>query len=76
MLKMTAVSNRDQGKPTYFMYLPWPLQEAVLSISTFCFLFKCARKLLFLIYMLCMIRRSPTEITPHQVLVSTIFNVL
>jgi len=73
MLKMTAVSSRGQGKLTYFMYLPWPLCEAVLSISTFCFLFKRARKLLFLIYMLLMIHWFLTEITQHQVLVSTIF---
>ena len=32
----------------YFMHLPWPPLKAGLSISTFCFLFKHARKLSFI----------------------------
>jgi len=33
--KLSPVSSRGQGMLTYFMYLPWPLLEAVLPISTF-----------------------------------------
>jgi len=42
--------------------------------ANFCFLFKSGRKLLCLIYMLLLTRRSPKEITRHQALESTIFN--
>ena len=47
----------------------WPQVEAALSILTH------ARKPQFLIYKLLMIHWSPKEITQHQALVSTIFNV-
>jgi hypothetical protein len=49
-----------------YVNFPWPVVVAALPISKLCFLFTRARKLLFLVQILLMIRGSAKEIAQHQ----------
>jgi hypothetical protein len=70
-----AASSGGQGKLTYSMYFLCPPLEARLSISTFHSLFTCARKLLFVIYILLVICWSLKEISQFQALINIVLNV-
>jgi hypothetical protein len=71
----SAASSRGQGQLTYCTYFPWLPIEAWLSNSKFCFLLTRGRKLQFLSFARCL-GSADLEITQHQALVSTIFNVI